>query len=151
MDNKNNHQLLYRMITAVFLLAWILFIFHNSMENSELSSSRSLGLLAVLERYLGESSFLTEHLLRKLAHFTEFAAEGVLLLLMLRGYTDRVTRYMGWPLLGGLLTALTDETLQLFSDGRSSQVTDVWIDFSGVLAGVLTAAVIVWWKKKRNT
>ena len=41
------------------------------------------------------------------------------------------------------LTALTDETIQLFSPGRSSQVTDVWIDFAGVVTGTLLAAFLV--------
>ena len=45
--------------------------------------------------------------------------------------------HISWPILGGLLTALTDETIQMFSDGRSSQLTDVWLDFSGVMAGIL--------------
>ena len=39
--------------------------------------------------------------------------------------------------LGSLLTALTDETIQMFSDGRSSQLTDVWLDLSGAMAGIL--------------
>ena len=40
------------------------------------------------------------------------------------------------------LTALTDETIQLFSPGRSSQVTDVWIDFAGVVTGTLLAFLV---------
>ena len=40
-------------------------------------------------------------------------------------------------MLGGLLTALTDETIQLFVPGRSGQVTDIWIDFSGVMTAFL--------------
>ena len=40
------------------------------------------------------------------------------------------------------LTALTDETIQLFSLGRSSQVTDVWIDFAGVVTGTLLAFLV---------
>lgn len=36
-----------------------------------------------------------------------------------------------------MLTALTDETIQLFYDGRGSLVTDVWIDFSGVVMGMI--------------
>ena len=46
-------------------------------------------------------------------------------------------------MLGGVLTALTDETIQIFSPGRSSQVTDVWLDSAGVLAGILTALVLM--------
>ena len=42
----------------------------------------------------------------------------------------------------GLMTALTDETIQLFSLGRSSQVTDVWIDFAGVVTGTLLAFLV---------
>ena len=40
------------------------------------------------------------------------------------------------------LTALTDETIQLFSLGRSSQVTDVWIDFAGVVTGTLLVFLV---------
>ena len=39
----------------------------------------------------------------------------------------------------GLLTALCDETIQLFYAGRGSSVTDVWIDFAGVLTGMALA------------
>lgn len=42
-----------------------------------------------------------------------------------------------------MLTALTDETIQLFSQGRSSQVTDVWLDSAGVLAGILAALLLM--------
>ncbi len=51
-------------------------------------------------------------------------------------------RHISVPMLGGVLTALTDETIQIFSPGRSSQVTDVWLDSAGVLAGILTAIVL---------
>ena len=61
-------------------------------------------------------------------------------MLCLRVYTRHFVRHMSWPILGGLLTALTDETIQLFSPGRSSQVLDVWLDFMGVLAGLLVCA-----------
>ena len=39
----------------------------------------------------------------------------------------------------GLLTAVTDESIQLLS-GRSSQVSDILLDF----AGVLTGALLIW-------
>ena len=52
-------------------------------------------------------------------------------------------RHITVPMLGGVLTALTDETIQLFSEGRSSQVTDVWLDSAGVLAGILVAIVLL--------
>lgn len=77
----------------------------------------------------GVANHLTDHIVRKLAHFCEYALEGFLLTLCLRVYTRHFFVHISWPILGGLLTALTDETIQMFSDGRSSQLTDVWLDF----------------------
>lgn len=85
----------------------------------------------------GAANHLTDHIVRKLAHFCEYALEGFLLTLCLRVYTRHFFVHISWPILGGLLTALTDETIQMFSDGRSSQLTDVWLDFSGGMAGIL--------------
>ena len=45
--------------------------------------------------------------------------------------------------MASLLTALTDETIQLFVPGRSGQVTDVWIDFSGVLTGLVVGLILL--------
>ena len=52
-------------------------------------------------------------------------------------------KHVSWPMLGGLLTALTDETIQLFVPGRSGQVTDIWIDFSGVMTGLLVGLILL--------
>ena len=60
-----------------------------------------------------------------------------------RLYSRHPLRHITVPMLGGVLTALTDETIQLFSEGRSSQVTDVWLDSAGVLAGILVAIVLL--------
>ena len=42
----------------------------------------------------------------------------------------------GHGALAGLLAAMTDESIQLLSPGRASMVTDVWIDFAGVVTGI---------------
>ena len=132
-----------RVIFTLALIGCIAFIFSNSMKIasvSTVSSSRVLTLLQAALRRLGHPALaqrLTDHIVRKLAHFCEYMLEGFLLTLCLRVYTRRFVRHISWPILGGLLTALTDETIQMFSDGRSSQITDVWLDFSGVLTGIL--------------
>lgn len=61
----------------------------------------------------------------------------------LRVYTRHFFKHVSWPMLGGLLTALTDETIQLFVPGRSGQVTDIWIDFSGVTTGLLVGLILL--------
>ena len=132
-----------RVLFTFALIACIVFIFSNSLQIADVSegaSGRVLGILQGILRHLGlpgAADRLTMHIVRKLAHFCEYMLEGFLLTLCLRVYTRRFVRHISWPILGGLLTALTDETIQMFSDGRSSQLTDVWLDFSGAMAGIL--------------
>ena len=122
-----------RVIFTFALIACIVFIFSNSMQIGDVSESASGRVLLLMKK----ANHLTDHIVRKLAHFCEYALEGFLLTLCLRVYTRHFFVHISWPILGGLLTALTDETIQMFSDGRSSQLTDVWLDFSGVMAGIL--------------
>ena len=42
-----------------------------------------------------------------------------------------------------VLFPLLDETVQLFTEGRSAQVDDVWLDIAGVCAGTLFM-VLLW-------
>ena len=132
-----------RVIFTAALIACIWFIFSNSMQIGDVSESASGRVLLLMKKVFtrlgmpGVANHLTDHIVRKLAHFCEYALEGFLLTLCLRVYTRHFFVHISWPILGGLLTALTDETIQMFSDGRSSQITDVWLDFSGVLTGIL--------------
>jgi VanZ family protein len=67
--------------------------------------------------------------LRKAAHFTEFAVLGLLLL-----------RALGRPLPAvafGIAYAASDELHQHFVAGRSANVLDVLIDAVGVAAGIV--------------
>jgi VanZ family protein len=68
-------------------------------------------------------------ILRKLAHVTEFAILGGLLL--------RAVRRPGIAFALGVLYAITDEVHQTFVEGRHGSPLDVAIDAVGVLAGVL--------------
>ena len=138
-----------RVVFTVALIACIAFIFSNSMAVATVSSGASgrvLHLMQAVLRRLGHPALaerLTMHIVRKLAHFCEYALEGFLLMLCMRVYSRHPLRHITVPMLGGVLTALTDETIQLFSDGRSGQVTDVWLDSAGVLAGILVAIVLL--------
>ena len=138
-----------RVLFTFALIACIVFIFSNSMQIADVSSvasGRALTLMRKVFRRLGMpgiASRLTDHIVRKLAHFCEYMLEGFLLMLCMRVYTRQYVWHISVPMLGGVLTALTDETIQIFSPGRSSQVTDVWLDSAGVLAGILTALVLM--------
>ena len=131
-----------RVLFTLALLGCIVFIFSNSMKIGEVSQGSSGRVLALLQgvlRRLGHPALaqrLTDHIVRKLAHFCE-------LMLCMRVYTRNYIWHISVPLLGGVLTALADETIQIYSPGRSSQVTDVWLDSAGVLAGILAALVLM--------
>lgn len=66
--------------------------------------------------------------LRKLAHFAEYAILGALL-------ARAVAALPAWVL--GVLYAVSDEVHQSFVAGREGAVRDVAIDAAGVLVGVL--------------
>ena len=91
---------------------------------------------------IGRSTDITEHIIRKLAHFTEFTALGILLSIDTVLFLKNMKQYVWIPLFIGLLVALIDETIQLFPIGRSSSVKDVWIDFSGVIFGTILLLVL---------
>ena len=138
-----------RVVFTLALAGCIWFIFSNSMAVAQVSSASSGRVLTLLQgalRRLGHPALaqrLTQHVVRKMAHFCEYMLEGFLLMLCMRVYSRHPLRHITVPMLGGVLTALTDETIQLFSEGRSSQVTDVWLDSAGVLAGILVAIVLL--------
>ena len=138
-----------RVIFTAALIACIWYIFSNSMAAATVStgaSGRVLAWMRIILRRLGQpglAEHLTMHIVRKLAHFCEYLLEGFLLMLCLRVYTRHFFKHVSWPMLGGLLTALTDEAIQLFVPGRSGQVTDIWIDFSGVMTGLLVGLILL--------
>ena len=137
--------IVFRILFTVALIACIVFIFRNSMESGAISSARSKAVMAYVNAALAKVHLgpLSEHVIRKMAHFLEFTLEGFLLMLCVRVYTKHFVRHMSWPLLGGMTTALMDETIQLRSVSRTSSVVDVWIDMSGVVAGLLVALIIL--------
>ena len=138
-----------RVVFTLALAGCIWFIFSNSMEVAQVSSASSGRVLQLMQaalRRLGHPALaqrLTQHVVRKMAHFCEYMLEGFLLMLCMRVYSRHPLGHITVPMLGGVLTALTDETIQLYSPGRSSQVTDVWLDSVGVLAGILAALVLM--------
>lgn len=135
----------FRVIFTIALCASIAYIFRNSLQTGAESSLRSQAITQAVNEVLNKVHIdpVPEHTIRKMAHFLEFAMEGFLLMLCLRVYTSHFVRHMSWPLLIGMSTALMDETIQLFIPNRSSQVTDVWIDMVGVVAGLFVALIIL--------
>ena len=130
---------------TVAVILYIGFIFHNSLTPALESSRQSSGVLAVVlaaaDNIGIEGAWITEHFIRKTAHFAEYTLLGLLLSVAVRQYAAPLPTELlvkGWL---GTMIPLADETIQLFVEGRSGQISDVWLDMGGVLAGVLTAGL----------
>lgn len=136
---------IYRNALLLLLALLLLFIWGNSCLPVRLSSRESGHFLELvrplLEPFFGKGN-VTDHLVRKLAHFTEFTALGLLMGLLFQTGRRVRPRFILSAMLAGLLVALLDETIQMFSD-RGDQIKDVWLDFSGVVTGVLLSALLL--------
>jgi len=133
-------------IIMLLIAATLAFIWGNSLESvaeSSEKSSRVLESLAfVLEPVFGKAN-VTDHLVRKLAHFTEFGLLGIWLALFIAVHGRARLQSVANCLFFGLSVAVSDEALQLLS-GRGSQVTDVLLDFAGAASGIFAVLVVRW-------
>ena len=126
-------------ILSILILLNLALIWGNSMLTGLSSEAVSGGLLAFLGRFL--PVLLTEAghtLLRKAAHFSEFALLGLLYCgrhRLVKG--EAPVHLMGF----GLAVACIDETIQIFTPGRASSLIDVWIDASGFALGLLLIVI----------
>ena len=130
------------------LIGCIAFIFSNSMKIasvSTVSSGRVLTLLQAALRRLGHPALAQRLPCTSCARWPllRVYVGGLSAHALHAGVHPAVCRHISVPMLGGVLTAMADETIQIYSPGRSSQVTDVWLDSAGVLAGILIALVFM--------
>lgn len=141
-------------VTAVSLsLLNIIFIFSNSLMNASTSSSKSMGVRAIVNSIinkLGIDFEFTDHIVRKGAHFAEFMLLGILLTLILIAFDLNLYKNITIPLFIGLFVAVLDEFIQLFVEGRAGLVSDVVLDFSGLLTGILLTILGYIIKKKAS-
>lgn len=87
-----------------------------------------------------------ERLVRKGAHFLEYAALGFFLRLLMHTYAWHPPARLS--LLIGTLYAATDELHQLFISQRTAQWQDVLLDGAGVLSGIGVAFLLICLQKR---
>lgn len=135
-----------RLIWTVAAALYILFIYSNSLKTADLSSADSGHVLVALKNmFLSagiESRWLTDHLIRKAGHFSEYTLLGMILYQCVKSYEFGMERRLFIHGAAGFLIPFIDETIQLFVAGRSGQISDVWLDCSGVAAGIVIAALL---------
>ena len=128
-------------LIAIFV-AVVCFIWGNSVLSTQLSSEISAAVGKFFASIFGTGDGTTTVgglSVRKMAHFVEFAALGTVASLLFRILFKNKGMYASTVVLCGILVALTDETIQIFS-GRGSSVRDIWIDVLGYSVGCLIVA-----------
>ena len=135
-----------KIIFTIMTFLWVAVIFLFSLQPGEVSGDISGSLLQKVLEWFAPGVFeqletmpqeeleFWHMILRKCAHFTEFAVLGVLSGLTL--LQTKVKRHGFIAMVFCLVIAAMDETLQLFVDGRAGRAVDVMIDGAGALVGI---------------
>lgn len=142
-----------KVIFIILTIACLSFIWINSSLDGVESSGVSGGVMGAINKFimsLGFKKEFSEHLIRKTAHFTEYAGLSFLLTTDFKLFYHDVKYYWNKVLFSGLLVAVIDETIQLFPKGRSSSVVDVWIDFAGVFSAFVVTLILYKFLEKKN-
>lgn len=145
-----NKEKKYFIISCILVAIWMVVIFSFSSQPSEESGALSGGIVAAILKFFGvnvwdpankELVSFWDFLIRKTAHFTEYAILGMLLVNTFK--IKKIDRYFIYSLILGALYSVTDEVHQIFVPGRSCLIKDMLLDSSGVLFGVSIATLII--------
>lgn len=152
-----------RIVLFIFLaIMWMFVIFIFSSQSGETSSGTSGKVtnffisLFIKDKYLSWDPVtqnnvynMISHIVRKTAHFTEYAILYLLLYLALKAFIGRKYIYL-CVLIFVIGYAALDEYHQIFVGGRTGQFLDVVIDSCGGLVMMLILAIIQTWKETKR-
>ena len=135
------------------LVLWCVVIFMFSANNADESNKQSNAVFNTVIEFVNpvydsldttaqaEYKDTATFIIRKLAHFSEYALLGILAFINLAMVKKLVYRGL-FAAVFSCIYASSDEIHQLFVPGRAGQVRDVLIDTSGAVAGILLAILI---------
>ena len=143
-------------IPLILMMSWMSVIFLMSTSVGDWHHSQDIiqGVLnPVLGHPLSSNNLETlNFILRKLAHFSEYA---FLLTLIYWGLRSRLSlkpqTLMAGVLFFVILFAISDEYHQSFVPGRTSQLLDVMIDSAGASVTAIATILFEQYRLKRNS
>ena len=139
------------MIKKTILWMLVIFIsvqiFSFSSDNSNESSRKSGKIVTYVVEIIKDLSLFDEvnetelreqcqFIIRKGAHFSIYLLLALAVFELSKSYNIKVKYCLLISALYCLFYAISDETHQLFIEGRSGEVRDVLVDFSGALFGL---------------
>ncbi len=145
MKIRSKPLIVARILLALLTLSLIVFIFSNSAQTAEVSSASSGRIMAFLNSICSSLKLnftFTQSIVRTLAHFAEFGLLGVLSVSTFLSVFGVKAKTLILSVLLSVSTAIIDECIQLFSDGRAFQFSDLVIDFTGSLLGIVGVFLI---------
>lgn len=139
-----------RYLPFILILLMMFIILGSSIVDGPTSYGASKGMAAFVIkvlRFLGDennSVATIDMIIRKLAHFMEYL---VLTVLFSIGFSNAVKKQW-WAFLISAITAgfisLIDEAFIQAVSGRHSSLFDIMVDFSGIFAGLVVFALMLW-------
>ena len=128
------------MVSWVLVVICMGIVFFLSAQNGEESSDLSGSFVMALLNGLG--IVIDEGVLRSIAHCLEFMGLSVLLFnAVYVTWALKVTPIVAF--LGTVLYAITDEIHQIFVPERAFQISDILVDSTGALIGVIASFIIL--------
>ncbi|MCD7872134.1 MAG: VanZ family protein [Clostridiales bacterium] len=115
-------------------------IFYFSSRTAAESSAQSGTFVNLFKNLFGENG-ITDFIVRKSAHFLEFAGLGFPFSLAL--YTQFSQTKTFKAVFFSSLYAITDEFHQLFVDGRACRIADWAVDTAGAAAGAVFFLIVL--------
>ena len=139
-----------KIILWTIVIAYTLWIFHNSAQTGKVSANLSQTLSYRIYdslQFLHFMPFKYFHtLIRKFAHFSEYALLGILVSTV-SSHTIEERQQKLVIILWMILVPILDEGIQYFTPGRSAELRDCFIDMCGYSFGFLITYLI----KQRKT
>ena len=139
-----------KIILWTIVITYTLWIFHNSAQTGKVSANLSQTLSYRIYDHLQFLHFmpfkLFHTLIRKLAHFSEYALLGMLVSTV-SSHTIEEHQQKRIIILWMILVPMIDEGIQSFTPGRSAELRDCIIDMCGYGSGLLITYLL----KQRKT
>lgn len=119
---------IFWLLSAVIMIL----IFNFSAATGDESEELSQNLLTKIIEFIG--NFISHNTLRKLAHFSEFAALGFCVTGAIHYTFGKRKFYI--PLIPCVLYAISDEIHQHFVPERACRIFDMFVDSCGIMTGI---------------
>lgn len=143
-------------IFMILAIIWMAVIYSFSSKDGEESSNQSGCIVEAVQEILDvefkeEETDTFTFIVRKMAHFTEYAILGILYMGMIYELVKTKIFMVIFSTFACMIYAITDEIHQGFVGGRSPQITDVMIDTTGgVIGGMICLTALIWIAKKNQ-